>query len=104
MGHPTTPPQQNGRFELPVTTTFQSYKPFLHAGSWLESTLVQNNKIKKSLVLSASVALEYWAQRVDLNTKSLRYLIIYSAVSDVKAYRSLQTVAPLKVDKYKAQL
>ena len=44
--------QQNGRFELPVTTTFQSYKPFLHAGSWLESTLVQNNKIKDEILFS----------------------------------------------------
>ena len=41
--------QQNTRFELPVTTPFQPYKPLLHAGSWLESTLVQNNKIKNKV-------------------------------------------------------
>ena len=38
--------QQHTRFELPVPTPFQPFKPILNAGSWLESTLVQNNKIK----------------------------------------------------------
>ena len=41
--------QQNTTFELPVTTPFQPFKPILHAGSWLESTLVQNNKIKNKV-------------------------------------------------------
>lgn len=59
--------KQNPRFELPVTTTFQPFKPLLHAGSWLESTLVQNNKIDDEMkdeilfFLSASVALEHVA-------------------------------------------
>ena len=54
--------QQNGRFELPVTTTFQSYKPFLHAGSWLESTLVQNNKIKDEILFSLPA--QHWQIRL----------------------------------------
>ena len=37
-------------------------KPFLYAGSWLESTLVQNNKIKDEILFSLPA--QHWQIRL----------------------------------------